>query len=107
MNSHAKWLRQAADEIRDEGHAGWGNTCEQGADEIERLTAEVTRLSEAMKESHTLVPTTWLDELLSGPNKLPFDGDGWQLEAILRAVKVRIERHTIATLSGRKEQNDG
>lgn len=40
MSDHAQNLRQAADEIRREGHAGWGNTCEWAADELERLTAE-------------------------------------------------------------------
>jgi hypothetical protein len=37
--SHAKWLRQAAEEIRKEGHAGWGNTCEQAAEAIESATS--------------------------------------------------------------------
>ncbi len=39
MNDHAKWLRQAAKEIAAEGHNGWGNTCTDAADEIERLEA--------------------------------------------------------------------
>ena len=39
MSDHAQNLRQAADEIRREGHVGWGNACEWAADEIERLTA--------------------------------------------------------------------
>lgn len=39
MSDHAQNLRQAAEEIRREGHAGWGNACEWAADEIERLTA--------------------------------------------------------------------
>lgn len=38
--SHSKWLRQAADEIRAEGHAGWGNTCEQAADAYDSLAAQ-------------------------------------------------------------------
>jgi hypothetical protein len=38
---HEKWLRQAADEIRKEGHAGWGNICEQAADRIAELGVEV------------------------------------------------------------------
>ena len=37
MSSHEKWLRQAAEEIRKEGHYGWGNTCEQAADRISLL----------------------------------------------------------------------
>lgn len=49
MNSHAKWLRQAATEIRAEGHNGWGNTCEQAAEEIDRLSTEGARLREALR----------------------------------------------------------
>jgi len=37
MNPHEKWLRLMADEIRKEGHSGWGNTAEWAADEIRRL----------------------------------------------------------------------
>lgn len=44
MNSHAKWLRQAAEEIAKAGHNGWGNTCLQAADEIATLTAKVAEL---------------------------------------------------------------
>jgi hypothetical protein len=50
MNSHAKWLRQTADEIRAEGHNGWGNTCEQAADEIKRLQAEIEVLTEVLHQ---------------------------------------------------------
>ena len=35
LASAAKWLRKAAEEIRDEGHPGWGNTCEFAADAID------------------------------------------------------------------------
>lgn len=42
--SDEKWLRQAAEEIRKEGHYGWGNTCEQAADRIAELEAENQRL---------------------------------------------------------------
>lgn len=41
-----KWLRIAAEEIRADGHAGWGNTCEDGANHIaglERYIAEIER----------------------------------------------------------------
>jgi hypothetical protein len=47
MNAHEKWLRQAAEEIRREGHYGWGNTCEQAADEIKRLESELAKLRSA------------------------------------------------------------
>lgn len=43
MNSHEKWLRQAAAEISAEGHAGWGNTCTQAADAIAELQAEIAK----------------------------------------------------------------
>ncbi len=33
---HAKWLRQCAKEIAEAGHAGWGNTCLQAAEAIDR-----------------------------------------------------------------------
>lgn len=41
MSDHAQNLRQAAEEIRREGHAGWGNACEWAANEIERLRADL------------------------------------------------------------------
>ena len=44
MSEHQKWLRQAADEIRKEGHYGWGNTCEQAADHIAELEQQLTEL---------------------------------------------------------------
>lgn len=34
-----KNLRQQAQEIADENHAGWGNTMQMAADQIERLEA--------------------------------------------------------------------
>ena len=55
MNSHAKWLRQAAEEIANEGHVGWGNTCTAAAEEIERLTAEVTRLTTIATSARCLI----------------------------------------------------
>lgn len=38
-------LRQQADEIAREGHAGWGNTMQAAADRIEWLEAEHDRLA--------------------------------------------------------------
>lgn len=40
MNDHAKWLRKAAEEIRRDGWKGWGNTCSDAADELDRVYAE-------------------------------------------------------------------
>ena len=51
MSSTAKWLRQAAEEIRREGHNGWGNTCEQAADDHDALRAEVERLQVALSDA--------------------------------------------------------
>ena len=41
INPHAKWLREAAQYMRADGHVAWSNTCEQAADEIVRLTDSV------------------------------------------------------------------
>jgi len=46
---HEKWLRMAADEIRAEGHLGWGNTCEQAADAIASLTAACREKDELLR----------------------------------------------------------
>lgn len=45
-NEKSEMLRKTAEEIREEGHPGWGNVCEYGADEIDRLRAQ---LAEAQK----------------------------------------------------------
>jgi hypothetical protein len=44
MNSHSKWLRVWAAELR--GVIGGANTAEQAADEIDRLEAELALLSD-------------------------------------------------------------
>ena len=49
--SEEKWLRQAADEIRKEGHYGWGNTCEQAADRIAELEETLEQAVYAHKVS--------------------------------------------------------
>lgn len=38
---HAKWLREAAEQIAKAGHNGWGNTCLDAAASIEALVAEL------------------------------------------------------------------
>ena len=43
-DSHANWLRRAADEIAKAGHYGWGNTCEDAAEHIDALEAELAAL---------------------------------------------------------------
>jgi len=45
-NSHANWLRRVADEIAKAGHYGWGNTCEDAAEHIDALEAELAALRE-------------------------------------------------------------
>jgi hypothetical protein len=37
---HAKWLREAAEQIAKAGHNGWGNTCEGAAEHIDELAAQ-------------------------------------------------------------------
>ncbi|MGI9293438.1 MAG: hypothetical protein ACR2PS_05595 [Pseudomonadales bacterium] len=53
MNPHAKWLRQAAKEIVIGGHAGWGNTCTDAADEIDRLTTDNDEMSQKLLDIAT------------------------------------------------------
>ncbi len=49
--TQAKWLRQCADEIAKEGHAGWGNTCLHAAEAIERHSREPReQLAEALAQ---------------------------------------------------------
>ena len=45
-DSHANWLRRVADEIAKAGHYGWGNTCEDAAEHIDALEAELAALRE-------------------------------------------------------------
>ena len=45
----AKWLRQVAEEIRKENHAGWGNTCEMAADEVDAMQARIDALTKALE----------------------------------------------------------
>ncbi len=48
MTDLVERLRIAAIEIAAENHYGWGNTCTDAADEIERLRAQVEKLSEEL-----------------------------------------------------------
>lgn len=86
MNAHAKWLREAAEQIRSEGHAGWGNTCEWAADEIDRLTRERDALA---KDKARL---DWLDAQWRDPIHLEVGarsvlGDGYVRECVLFTPK--------------------
>jgi len=46
MNSHERFLRDAAIVMHREGDVAWGNTCEAAADEIDRLSARNTTAGE-------------------------------------------------------------
>lgn len=48
MSDTSKSLRKAADEIENEGHLGWGNTCRWAADEFDALAS---RLAEAERDA--------------------------------------------------------
>lgn len=43
-------LRQAAEEIRRDSHAGWGNTCEMAADEVDTMQARIEALEKDYME---------------------------------------------------------
>jgi hypothetical protein len=55
MNSHSKWLRTWAAELRKEGVIGGANTAEQAADEIDRLESVLsdTNIRLRMYGGHT------------------------------------------------------
>ncbi|MEO0437906.1 MAG: hypothetical protein AAF098_13455 [Pseudomonadota bacterium] len=55
-SGHEKWLRQAAEEIREDGHNGWGNTCEQAADFIAELEKDRDRLEWMFKNNANVAP---------------------------------------------------
>lgn len=80
MSDHAQNLRQAADEIRREGHAGWGNTCEWAADELERLTAE----RNALRDDNAKL-NGWMEEEAQAAGRL---------QRKLNAAEEEIERLT-------------
>jgi hypothetical protein len=40
-------LREASEEIADEGHNGWGNLCREAADELDRMKAHERQAFEA------------------------------------------------------------
>lgn len=81
LKSHAKWLRKAAKEIRDKGHAGWGNTCEQAADAID---AHLARQSEGVSKAIAL-----LDDLQTNLGPRRPDDDEYEAEQWDRIDKVR------------------
>lgn len=50
MNQYAEILRNTAEEIRSQDILGWGNACSFGADEIDRLEAELAALKQSNPE---------------------------------------------------------
>lgn len=51
MSQHViKWLRQAAEEIRTEGHAGWGNTIDDAIAALEAAEAREAELRARVAE---------------------------------------------------------
>lgn len=79
------------------------------------LTAEVSRLEQALKEAHTLIPTTWLDPLLTGPSRVISRNTGSitnpEVEELLRQIKAKVENHAIdiiaAIVSGSQTDDRG
>lgn len=56
MNSHAKWLREAARLAERAGLHNIANTCTQGAAEIERLEAALKAKGPAPNEASPFIP---------------------------------------------------
>lgn len=83
LASEAKWLRKAAEEIAKEGHAGWGNTCTQAAECIERHHAEIADMAKRLEALQSLaaamyqaagaynMPVRFLDVLSAAGNGKP------------------------------------
>lgn len=54
-DTHAKWLRQAAEQIAAEGHNGWGNTCQDAAEHIATLRAQLAEAHAGLREADALL----------------------------------------------------
>ena len=66
--------------------------------ENEKTTDGVDHKSELTGSLASLVPTTWLDPLLTGANKILPDGSSFgfkDIERLLRAIKKRIAEPTM------------
>ena len=50
--SYAIWLRQMVEEIRSEGHNGWGNTATHAADFIDEQQTHIDTYQAAIKARH-------------------------------------------------------
>lgn len=51
MSDTSKSLRKAADEIENEGHLGWGNTCRWAADEFDALRSRLAEAEALLREA--------------------------------------------------------
>lgn len=88
-----------------EHDAAWSKECE-ACDLCAALSHrldEVERKDEALKAAVDAIPTTWLDELLSGPRKVIKTADCREVEALLKAVKARMQSAIDRALSGAGE----
>lgn len=54
-NEVAALMRRTATEIREEGALGWGNACEQAADEIDRLQAALDEARELLNRADRML----------------------------------------------------
>jgi len=53
VNPNATLLRKAAKQIREAGHCGWGNACEQAADEIESQSRRIAEIEKIIARDDT------------------------------------------------------
>lgn len=75
----------------------------EAATEIARQQAEIERLKQILSEYANVVPTSWLDPLLTGPNKaLTGEAGEWgchDIENLLNAIDKKLK-----ALSGEREE---
>lgn len=77
---------------------------------IQCATSIIQSQREALEAAVASIPTTWLDPLLTGPDRVmgqpPYDGE--DIENLLRAVKARVAKRIDAILGqAGKEGKDG
>lgn len=95
LKAEVRWLSKAAAEIREDCHAGWGNTCEQAADTIDEALAALP------KEGEVVVPK-WVPKLALRGIRAEIDdyqylGTAGALEMIPALVEKRDQIEAILT----------